>query len=90
MKRIEIIYSQALGEDLLEALKDIPAAQFYSVIPGVRGKGYSTPKMGDPVWPEINEMMIIYCDEKSEEKISAAIRKLQQIYTSEGLAFFVM
>lgn len=90
MKRIEIIFSQALEEDIIDSLKDIPEAQFYSIIPEVWGKGYSTPKMGSPVWPETNEIMIMYCDDSVESQITSRIKDLQAKYTREGLAYFVM
>jgi len=91
MKRIEIIFSQALEEDVFKALKDITEAQFFTLIPGVRGKGYTTPKMGDAVWPEENELMIIYCkDARAATEIEGAINRLQKKYTNEGLAIFVM
>lgn len=90
MKRIEIIFSQALEEDIIGSLKDIPEAQFYSIIPEVWGKGYSTPKMGSPVWPETNEIMIMYCDDSVESQITSRIKDLQAKYTREGLAYFVM
>ncbi len=91
MKRIEIIFSQALEEDVFKALKDIPEAQFFTLIPGVRGKGYTTPKMGDAVWPEENELMIIYCQTaRAATEIEGAINRLQKKYTNEGLAIFVM
>jgi len=91
MKRIEIIFSQAIEEDILDALAPIPEAQFFSLIPGVKGRGYTTPKMGDSIWPEINELMIIYCmNDDAAAAIEAAIKKLQAKYTREGLALFVM
>jgi hypothetical protein len=91
MKRIEIIFSQAIEEDVLLALKAIPEAQFFTLIPGVKGRGYTTPKMGDAVWPEENELMIIYCmSDEASGQIENAIKKLQGIYTNEGLALFVM
>jgi hypothetical protein len=91
MKRIEIIFSQALEEDVFKALKDIPEAQFFTLVPGVRGKGYTTPKMGDAVWPEENELMIIYCQAaRAATEIEGAINRLQKKYTNEGLAIFVM
>lgn len=91
MKRIEIIFSQAIEEDILDALKPIPEAQFFSLIPGVKGRGYTTPKMGDSIWPEINSLMIIYCaSDEATAAIEKAIIKLQAKYTREGLAMFVM
>jgi hypothetical protein len=90
MKRVEIIFSQSIEDDILESLKDIPAAQFFTLIPGVRGRGYSTPKMGDPVWPEVNELMIIYCDDDSSEEIRERLERVRERYPNEGLAIFML
>lgn len=91
MKRIEIIFSQAIEDDVRLALKPIPEAQFFTLIPGVRGQGYTTPKMGDAVWPEENEILIIYCmSDETTSRIEAAIYLLQKKYTAEGLAIFIM
>jgi hypothetical protein len=90
MKRIEIIFGQSIEEDIFAALKPIPEAQFFSLIPGVKGKGYSTPKMGDAVWPEVNELMILYCAEEAVKRIEDAIATVHARYPSEGLAFFVL
>lgn len=91
MKRFEIIFSQAIEEDVFLALKTIPEAQFFTLIPGVKGKGYTNPKMNDAVWPEQNELLIIYCmNDSASAQIEAEIIKLQQKYTNEGLAMFIM
>lgn len=90
MKRVEIIFSQSIEDDILESLKDIQAAQFFTLIPGVRGRGYSTPKMGDPVWPEVNELMIIYCDDDSSEEIRERLERVRERYPNEGLAIFML
>ncbi len=91
MTRIEIIFSQALEEDIFAAFKKIPEAQFFTLIPGIKGKGYSTPKMGDSVWPEFNELMIIYCpSESGVGQIKDALARLQNKYQTEGLAYFMI
>ncbi len=91
MKRIELIYSEAIQEDILSALQNIPAALFHTIIPGVRGRGYSTPKMGDAIWPGTNALMIIYCPEDGPaSEIMAAIAVLQKRFPDEGLAAFCL
>ncbi|HPX46852.1 MAG: hypothetical protein EWM51_09440 [Treponema sp.] len=90
MKRIDIIFNQALEEDVLAALQAIPEAQFYTLIPNVKGRGWSDPKMGDAVWPEFNELLFIYCEHDAAiDRIKAAITALQKKYTQEGLAIFI-
>lgn len=91
MKRIEIIFNQSLEEDIFAALQDIPEAQFFTLIPTVYGKGFSTPKMGDSVWPEENKLLIIYTSsETAVEKIEKAINSLQKTFQNEGLAYFIL
>jgi hypothetical protein len=90
MKRMEMIFSQSIEDDILESLKDVPAAQFFTLIPGVRGRGYSTPKMDSPVWPEVNELMIIYCDDESAREIEARLERVRERYPNEGLAIFTL
>ncbi len=91
MNRIEIIFSQSLEEDLFEAFKDIHEASFFTMIPGVHGKGYSTPKMGDPIWPELNKLMIIYTDsDRATDRIKQGVEQVRQVYPNEGCAIFVL
>lgn len=91
MNRIEIIYSQPLEEDVFEAIKDIPEAKFFTIVPGVHGRGYSTPKMGDPVWPEVNNLMLIYCESDSAAaEIARRVSKVREEYPNEGLAVFTL
>lgn len=91
MNRIEIIYSQPLEEDILEAIKGIPEAKFFTIVPGVHGQGYSVPKMGDPVWPEVNNLMLIYCEsDTAADAIAEGVDTVRQRYPNEGLALFRM
>ncbi len=91
MNRIEIIYSQPLEEDIFASIKGIPEAKFFTVVPGVHGQGFSVPKMGDPVWPEVNNLMLIYCEsDEAAEAIERGALTVRQRYPNEGLAVFRM
>jgi hypothetical protein len=91
MKRIEVIFSQAIEEDVFMALRKIPEAQAFTLIPGVKGKGCSTPKMGDSVWPEFNELMIIYCPtESGAREIADAVDRIRKRFPTEGIAAFTI
>ncbi|HPO03156.1 hypothetical protein K7J14_06010 [Treponema zuelzerae] len=91
MKRIEIIFSQSLEEDVFASLAHIPEAARFSIIPGVRGKGYSVPKMGDAVWPGENTMMIIWCEsDAAAAEIEKAVVSVREKYPDEGVACFMM
>ena len=91
MKRIEIIYSQALHEDLFDQFSIIPNANCYTIIPMVHGKGFTDPKMGDDIWPETNEIVILYTESDDVvEKIKKSIAKIKGKYPREGCAMFVI
>ena len=91
MNRIEIIFNQSIEEDVFLALKDIPEAQFFTLIPTAYGKGYTNPKMGDSIWPEENKVMIIYTkSDKAVKKIKKALKDVRERFVNEGLAYFVI
>jgi hypothetical protein len=88
MKRVEVIFSQALEDEILTALAPIPEAARYSIIPNVRGRGYTIPKMGDAIWPGINEILIIYCSDAGAKAIEKAVGLVRDESPNEGVAFF--
>ena len=95
MKRIEIIFSQSLEEDLVQwieaASQDLSSKPMYTIIPSVLGKGNSNPKMNDAIWPEVNEILIIYTESEDFQKyVEEGIEKIRLQYPREGIAFFVM
>jgi hypothetical protein len=90
MTRVEIIFSQSLEEDVLEALAPIAEAHNYTMIPGVHGRGHSRPKMGDAVWPEENKILIVYCSCEASTALVMAMDDLRGRYPNEGIACFVI
>lgn len=88
MKRIEIIFSQAVEEDLV-LLLSTKGIKKYTKIYGVMGQGESIPKMGDSVWPQLNTMFIIYCDEEQAEIVKNLLTDLRNAYPLEGVAVFI-
>lgn len=87
--RIEIICSQALEEDFNEEFKNAGVAKRYTKISPVMGAGYSDPHLGDAVWPQLNLMYIIYCDDDEAKKIQDIVVKLRKLFITEGIACFI-
>ena len=87
--RIEIICSQALEEDFTEEFKKAKAGLKFTKINPVMGAGNSNPHLGDSVWPQLNLMYIIYCDQDEAEKIKEIVVKLRKLYITEGIACFI-
>lgn len=88
MKRIELIFSQSLETDLLEAFKKYNVGNRYTKISNVFGKGYSDPKLGDSVWPQVNCLYIIYCKKEEYQTIKKIVAEVKEEYPDDGLALF--
>ncbi|MDT4761669.1 PG0541 family transporter-associated protein [Sphaerochaeta sp. PS] len=90
MKRVEIIAAQAIQDDLLDALAHYKVPMHYTIIPTVHGRGSTTPKLGNDVWPEENFILLIYCEQEVLESIEQAIVLVKKKYDHEGIGYFVM
>lgn len=87
--RVELIFSQAVEEDFFDSFRKEKIVYCYSKIDNVTGAGASNPKLGDAIWPQLNEMMIVYCDKNEAEKIVEVVKKLREHYPAEGIACFL-
>ncbi len=89
LKRVEIIFSAAVDEDFMDGFKKKKIGSHFTKISGVSGAGFSNPKLGDAVWPQLNEMIIVYCSKDEAEKIVSLVHKLREKYPTEGIACFI-
>jgi hypothetical protein len=88
-KRVEIIFSQAVEEDFIAEFKEQKVGLKYTKLANVMGAGFSNPRLGDAIWPQLNMMYIIYCNEEDCAKIIAIVERLREKYMGEGIACFV-
>lgn len=88
-KRVELIFSQAIEEDFQQLFAENKVAAKYTKIDGVKGAGYSNPRLGDAIWPQLNVMYIVYCNEEDCKKIVEIVEQLRVQYIGEGIACFV-
>ena len=88
-KRIEIIFSQAVEEDFVAEFKEQQVGLKYTKLANVMGAGFSNPRLGDAIWPQLNMMYIIYCSEEDCAEIIGIVEKLREKYMGEGIACFV-
>lgn len=86
--RVELIFSQAVEEDFFDSFRKEKIVFNYTKIDNVTGSGYSNPKLGDAIWPQLNEIMVIYCSEAEAEKIIEVVERLRRHYPAEGIACF--
>ncbi|MCX7788636.1 MAG: hypothetical protein N2442_13180 [Spirochaetes bacterium] len=90
MKRLEIIGNRSIEEDLFELFKAKGVVKKYTKFPIVHGVGSTNPKQGDPIWPEENFLLIIYCDEEEASAIRDIVKELRGYFPTEGLRMFEM
>jgi hypothetical protein len=90
MKRLEVICSRAIHDDLFDLFRKHETGRHFSMVPTVFGSGSSEPKKGDPVWPEENFILILYCDEDEAGRVLAAVRELKSFFPDEGVKLFAV
>jgi len=88
MIRIEIIANRSVEENILEALAKEEVGKFYTKIPNILGVGNCGPRMGDPVWPEENFSLIIWCEKEEAKGIKKAITTVKEKFPGEGIKLF--
>jgi hypothetical protein len=90
MQRLELILNQAVESDLLEAFKAKGVGKCFTKIPDVMGQGNAEPKQGDSIWPQLNCIFIVYCEDAEARIITAIVEDLRKQYPSDGIALFCM
>ena len=88
-KRVELIFSQAIEEDFAQLFRENEVAARYTKMAGVMGAGYSNPRLGDAIWPQLNVMYIVYCSDDDAQKIVKIVEQLREQYIGEGIACFI-
>ena len=88
MIRLEIIANRSVEENILEALKNEEAGKLYTKYPTVYGVGTSGPRMGDPIWPEENFSLVIWCEKEEAGRIRSAVAAVKKQYPDEGIKMF--
>ncbi len=88
MKRIEIFCSQAIEEDFIKGFTE-NKIKCYTEFPEVRGTGYSTPKLGSDIWPQLNCMFILFCTKSDAAIVKEIVTSIREKYKDEGIACYV-
>ncbi|MBR5645433.1 MAG: hypothetical protein IKX23_02180 [Treponema sp.] len=89
MYKAEIISNQSVEDDIIELLEqEIPDIQ-YTILPEVKGRGGSSKKLGDTIWPELNFVLFAYSDLSGIQKIKAIIEAIKKKFPKEGISLFI-
>ena len=90
MIRLEIIANHSVEADIFEALQKHAAGAFYTKVPSVQGVGSSNPRLGDPIWPEENFLLILYCGEEEASRVARAVGEVKARFAEEGIKLFAV
>jgi len=86
--RAEIISNQSVMDDIIELLeKEIKDFQ-YTIVENAHGKGLTSKKLGDTVWPEMNFIMFAYVNLENARTIKEIVQQLKEKFPREGISCF--
>lgn len=88
MNRYEIIANKSIEEDIMEVVEKNVTDSRYTKILDIHGRGSNGSRFGDAVWPELNFMIILYCDEEDGKNVTNGLRKVKEEFPDEGLKIF--
>jgi nitrogen regulatory protein PII len=89
MKRVEIIANQSVVEDVLDVLEVAVPGFRYTLFPHLHGRGSQGIRKGDDVWPEVNNMVLIFCADDEAARIERAVTQVKEHFPKEGVKVFV-
>jgi len=90
MKMVMITYNEAIDNEVMEVLESC-SLKNYTKITGVFGCGASSgTHLGTDIWPGLNNILYVACEEAAAKKIMAAIRQLRKSLGPEGIKAFLI
>jgi hypothetical protein len=88
MIRIEIVANHSVEENIHDALALEGVGKYYTKFPHIQGVGGAGPRMGDPVWPEENFALVIWCEPEEARGIERAVDSVKEHFPDEGIKIF--
>lgn len=91
MRRFAVLvaYDRAIDEEVGDLLEELNLP-FYTRWKDVTGVGRHDPHLGDPVWPGLNNVLLVVADGPDKDRLLRKVRGLQESFASAGLRAFVL
>lgn len=90
MKMVMITYNEAIDNEVMEILESC-LLRNYTKITGVFGCGASSgTHLGTDIWPGLNNILYVACEEAAAKKIIVGVRQLRKSLGVEGIKAFLM
>lgn len=83
--KVEIIANQSIQSDLFDALNRLGLENRYTLISPVHGKGSNGGRLGTPVWPEENFILILLVNDDKIKELKVCCELIKQKFSNEGL-----
>ncbi len=84
-----VAYDRAIDEEIDDVMDKLNIT-YYTKWKDVVGVGKHDPHLGNPVWPGLNNILMIVTKREKKEELVNLIRALQSQFTSAGLRVFVL
>lgn len=88
--RCEIIANQSVEDDIIELLETTIPDFEYTIDENLCGRGRSSRKLGNSVWPEMNFVLTAYVTEDDAELVRTCINQIKEKFPHEGINLFVL
>lgn len=90
MKMVMIVYNEALDNEVMEILESAQQKNYTKVV-GVFGRGTTSgTHLGTDIWPGLNNILYVACEEEAGKRIIAAVRQLRKSIGVEGAKAFLL
>ncbi|MCR5401701.1 MAG: hypothetical protein K6E78_08925 [Treponema sp.] len=90
LHRCEIIANQSVEDDIIEQLETTISDFEYTIDENLYGRGRSSRKLGNSVWPEMNFVLTAYVTEDDAELVRTCINQIKEKFPHEGINLFVL
>ncbi len=90
MKMVMVAYNEAMDIEVMEMVDSLSLGNYTKIVKAF-GKGSSSgTHLGSDVWPGLNNILYIVCDDKDKSKILASVKEFREKLGHEGIKAFVM
>lgn len=89
IQMVMVVYDEGMEEDVQEVLEQLEAMGYTKLL-GAQGRGRSGPRMGDPIWPGLNNILCVALPASEVPDFLQRIRQLRSRFRRPpALKFFV-
>lgn len=89
MKRVEIVINQALEIDIIEALEEMGYGGNFTYFHHVKGRGTEGRREGSPIWPEENNLFLIFMNDDEAFEMLQNVKKIKELFPTEGTHCYI-